>query len=129
MQSNTHKTKILLSASVMFVLILSCTKKTKLENQITVNINLIDSKTKEPRINSFDTIIVRKEGFGLIKTFDKVEECITDSAGSVKIKIDRTKEYMFLLGRRNFFGSETFARESLNNGQELNIEVYSIENR
>jgi hypothetical protein len=130
MQSNTFKTKILLYTSVMFFLILSCNKKTDLNNQITLKLNSIDSKTKQNRLNTFDTIEIRIKKFGFPSwRFVKVGECVTDSTGSVKIKIDRTEEYTFLLGRRNYFGSETFAGELLKDGQVVNLEVFSIENR
>ena len=90
----------------------------------------VDSKTKQLRVNTFDTIEIRikKIGFPTWR-FVNVGECLTDSSGSVKIKIDRTEEYTFLLKKRNYFGSETFAGESLKNGQEINMEVFSLVNR
>jgi hypothetical protein len=127
MQSTILKTYIFIFFIVL--LISGCNNKTDLENQITIKITFINKENKQPRIDMFDTIIVRKEGFGFIKTFDKIGECVTDSLGSVRIKIDKTQDYMFSLKRRNYFGSETFARESLKNGQEVNIEVFSTENR
>lgn len=130
MQSNTHKIKNAIFIFFIVLLISNCKGKSDSENQITIKINLIDSKTKQTRINTFDTIEVRKEGMGyLMKTFDKVEECITDTSGSFKIKIDKTEKYMFLLKRRNYFGSETFVGELLKDGQEVNVEVFSIGNR
>lgn len=130
MQSNTLKIKNATFFFFIVLLISNCKGKSDSENQISITINMIDSKTKQTRINAFDTIEVRKEGMGyLMKTFDKVEECITDTSGSVKIKIDKTEKYMFLLKRRNYFGSETFVGELLKDGQEVNVEVFSIENR
>ncbi|RMZ59392.1 hypothetical protein D1632_07045 [Chryseobacterium nematophagum] len=116
---------------VIFFIIFGCTKKNDLENQITIKINTIDSKTKQPRINTFDTIDVRKEKRGyLTKTYAKVGEYITDSMGSVKIKIDYNEGYKFLLKKKGFYGSESFAEpytnEKLKDGQEVNIDVFSI---
>jgi len=130
MQSKTLKIKNAIFFFLIVILISNCKGKSDSENQITIKINLIDSKTKQPRINAFDTIEVRKEGLGyLMKTFDKINECITDTSGSLKIKIDKSEKYMFLLKRRNYFGSETFDGELLKDGQKVNIEVFSIENR
>jgi hypothetical protein len=134
MQSSILKAKIAIYISIMFFFVSSCTKKTDLENQITIKINSIDNETKQPRINVFDTIEVRKEGAGyLMKTYTKVGEYITDSTGSVKIKIDRNEGYRFMLSRKGFYGSESFAepftKEKLKDDQEINIEAISLENR
>ena len=119
MQSKTLKIKNAIFFFLIVILISNCKGKSDSENQITIKINLIDSKTKQPRINAFDTIEVRKEGLGyLMKTFDKINECITDTSGSLKIKIDKSEKYMFLLKRRNYFGSETFDGELLKDGKK-----------
>jgi hypothetical protein len=130
MQSNTLNIKNVIFIFLIIMFITNCKGKDDLEGQITIKINSIDRDTKQHRINAFDTIEVRKEGIGyLMKTFDKVGQYVTDSKGSVKIKIDKMEKYMFLLSRRNYFGSETFEGEFLKNGQEVNIEVFPIENR
>ncbi|MFM9988356.1 hypothetical protein [Flavobacterium sp.] len=130
MQSIILKTKILGYISIMFFLILSCNKKSDLENQITIKINSIDKETKKNRLNMFDTVVVRKEGIGyLMKTFNKVGEYVTDSTGSVKIKIDSTKTYDISVLGLNVLGGEMCYPRHLKNGQEVNIEVFSIENR
>jgi len=133
MQSSIPKTKIILRIFIMFFLISSCTHKSDLENQITIKITSIDSKTKQPRINMFDTIVVRKEENGyLTKIYSKVGEYITDSTGSVKIEIDQNEGYKFILRHRGFYGSESFGepftKEKLKDDQEVNIEVISLEN-
>lgn len=132
MQLNILKTKIVISI-FMICFFLGCNKKSDLENQITIKITAVDNKTKLPRTKKFDTIEIREEGVKyLTKTFDKVEECVTDSTGSVKIKINRTKGYKFLVKKRGFYGSESFGepftKEKLKNNQEVNIEVMSLEN-
>lgn len=133
MQSNILRVKIVVCMSILVMLISSCIRKNESENQITIKINVIDSKTKQRRINKFDTIVIRKEGTGyLTKTFDKIGEYVTDSSGSVEIKVDSTKGYMFLLSRKKYYGSETFVeaftKEKLRDGQEVNIEAILIEN-
>ncbi len=118
----------------MIFLISSCKNENDLENQITIKINSIDSKTKQRRVNMFDTIDVRMAKFGFpMRRFVKVAEYIIDSTGSVKIKIDSTKGYSFFLSGLNVYGSENFdeafTKEKLKNGQEVNIEAISFENR
>ncbi|REG96039.1 hypothetical protein C8P67_11111 [Flavobacterium aquicola] len=134
MQSKISKMKIVISISIIALLISNCGRKTDLENQITITITSVDSKTKQRRINTFDTIEVRKEGMGyLMRTYPKVGEYITDSMGSVKIKIDSTDGYRFMLNKKGFYGSESFAepftKEKLKDGQEINIEAISLEER
>lgn len=130
MQSNILNTKIVVYISILFFLISSCKNENDLKNQITIKINSIDSKTKQRRVNFFDTVEVRKEGFGFIKKTFPVEKIyIMDSMGSVKIKIDSTKLYkIFVLGIKAF-GPEMYYPGHLKDGQEVNIEVISLENR
>ncbi len=123
MQSNILKAKI---AMCIFIahLILSCNSKTDLENQITIKINSVDSATKQPRVNAFDSIEVRKEGIGyLMKTFDTVGKYMTDSTGSVKIKINRNEKYQIRLYGIHVYSGEDFVEGELKDGQEINIEV------
>lgn len=130
MQSKTLKTKIMVCISILALSISSCTKKTNLENQITIKINSIDGKTKQRRINVFDTVVVRKEGIGyLMKTFDKVGEYITDSNGSLEVKIDSSKIYDISVSGLNVLGGDMYYPGHLKDGQEVNIEVISLENR
>lgn len=130
MQLNILKIKTILLISLVTILISNCNRKSDLENQITIKINSIDNETKQPRINTFDTIEIRIKKFGyLMKRFVKVGECITDSKGSVKIKVDRTEENHFILGGPNVYGATEFAEGELKDGQEVNIEVISLENR
>ena len=126
--------KILACVFMLALSISNCTKKTDLENQINVKINSIDGETKKRRVGAFDTVEVRMEGIGyLMKTFSKVGEYVTDSTGSVKIKVDCTKGYRFMVSGSNVYGSESFAKaftnEKLKDCQELNIEVISLEKR
>ena len=126
MQSKILKIKIVLCVFIIF----SCNKNTNLENKINIKINSIDSETKQLRVNTFDVIEVRVESFGyLMKTYEKVDEYTTDSTGSVKIDIDGSKQYRFMISGPNGFGSanftEAFTKEKLKDGQEVNIEVTS----
>lgn len=128
MQLNIHKTKLAVCISILALLISNCNRKTDSENQITITINSIDSKSKQRRVNLFDTVEVRKEKFGyLTKTFPVEKKYIMDSMGSVKIKIDTTKLYqIFVLGSKAF-GPEMYYPGYLEDGQEINIEVISLE--
>lgn len=130
MKLNIRKTKIVVCISILALLISNCNRKTDSENEITVKINSIDSKTKKRRVNLFDTVEVRKERFGyLTKTFPVEKKYIMDSTGSVKIKIDTTKLYkVFVLGFKAF-GPEMYYPGHLKDGQEINIEVISFEQK
>lgn len=131
MQSDIFKMKVIICFSVVTLLTFSCTKKTGvLENQITIKLNSIDYETKQPRINIFDTIDVRIAKFGFpMRKFVKVSEYITDSTGSVKVKLDQNEEYHFILGGKKIYGATEFSKGELKDGQEVNIEVISTENR
>jgi hypothetical protein len=120
--------KIIFWALITALLFLNCNKKTDLDNQITINVNSIDSKSKQPRRNVFDTIDVRIESIGFPKKqFPKISEYVTDSSGSVKIKINRSEKYLLLLGAPNVYGSEDIIGEKLKDGQEVTIEVIHLE--
>ena len=109
---------------------MNCKEKSDLENQITITINSIDKETKKRRVNLFDTVVVRKEGIGLLKkTFDKVGEYVTDSTGSVKVKIDSSKIFDISISGLNVLGSDVYYPGYLKDGQEVNVEVFSIENK
>ncbi|OCB75401.1 hypothetical protein [Flavobacterium crassostreae] len=100
------------------------------KNQITITINSVDKETKQRRVNKFDTVVVRKEGIGyLMKTFDKVGQYVTDSTGSVKIRIDSSKICDISVSGLNVLGGDMYNPGYLKDGQEVNIEVISIENR
>ncbi|WDF65353.1 hypothetical protein [Flavobacterium sp. KACC 22763] len=121
----------LICVFIFILLFFNCNKKS---DSITITVHSIDSKTKLPRLKTFDTIEVRTEGFGFIKkTFKKVAEYTTDSTGSVKIMLDGTEGYNFLLRGPNIYGSaefsEAFTKEKLKDGQEVNIEVISLDNK
>ena len=133
MQSNALKLKRIISTVFLLILFVTCNKKTDFENQITIKLNCIDIKTKEYRVNKFDTIEVSKATFGIFtQRFIKVEEYVTNSEGSVKIKIDSTQEYSFSIRGPYIYGSANFAeaytKERLKDGQEVNIEVRTFKN-
>jgi hypothetical protein len=111
-------------------LISNCNSKSDLKDKITITINSIDKETKQRRVNMFDTVIVRRESIGYLKkTFDKVGEYVTDSTGSIKIKIDSSKVYDISVSGLNVLGGDMYYPESLKNGQEVNIEVFPIGDR
>ncbi|WP_157813307.1 hypothetical protein [Flavobacterium sp. 5] len=122
--------KIVISISIIALLISNCSRKTDLDNQITITINSVDSKTKLPRINTFDDVEVRKEGIGyLMKTFKRVGKYKTDSTGSVKVKIDTTKIYDISVLAENALGGDMYYPGYLKDGQKVIIEVVSLENK
>lgn len=130
MQSKILKMGIVLCVSLVAILNLNCKGKGDLEDQITITINSIDKETKQRRINKFDTVVVRKEGIGyLTKAFDKIGEYVTDSTGSVKIKIDYSKICDISVSGLNVLGGDMYYPGYLKDGQEVNIEVISLENR
>lgn len=134
MLSNVIKIKSATFSILLLVLFATCNKKSDFENQITIELNSIDGKTKQNRVNKFDTIEVRKTKFGIFShRYVKVEEYVTNSEGSVKIKVDSTQEYRFLIRGPYIYGSanftKAFTKEKLKDGQEVNLEVISLENR
>ncbi|WP_394675156.1 hypothetical protein [uncultured Chryseobacterium sp.] len=131
MQLGILRTKIILP--LLLLLLLDCNRKNDLNNPITITIKVIDSKTKQSRINKFDTIEVRKEGLGYLgKTFDKVGEYITDSTGIVQITIIPKEGYRFMASGQNVYGSanftKAFTKKILRNNEQVIIEVTSINN-
>ncbi len=126
MQSKIHKVGVIFFVLFFLLLFANCTLKGDMDNQITIKINSIDEKSKKRRINMFDTVEVRKEGFGwLMKTFNVVGVYKTDSTGSVKIKIDSTKiSEIHILGLHEF-GIDMYYPGHLKNNQEVDIEVRS----
>jgi len=108
------------------LLFVNCTWKGNLNNKITIKINSIDEKSKQRRKNMFDTVEVRKEGFGyLMKTFKVVGVYRTDSTGSVKINIDSTKINQIFVSGLHEYGSEMYYPGYLKNNQQVDIEVRS----
>ena len=131
MQSKILKISIVLCAVLVAILISSCEGKKDLKNQITIIVNSVDKDTKENRVNMFDTIEVRvaRPGFP-VRRFVKVAEYTTDSTGSVSVKVDKSEENHFMIGGKSkFFGSTAFSKGDLKDGQEVNIEVISLEDR
>lgn len=126
--------KTLVLFSISFFLFFNCINKSSIENQIKIKINSIDNKTKKPRVNKFDNIEVRVTEFGFpTKKFVKIAEYTTDSTGSVVFNVDSEEEYRFLISGPNIYGSSSFTtaftKDKLKDGQEVNIEVISLDNR
>ena len=121
--------KIVSSISLLALLLLSCDKKTDLENQIIIKVNSVDQQTKQPRVNMFDTVIIKEEGNGyLTKTFSKVGEYTTDSTGVVKVKIDPSRICDISVSGLNIYGGDMYYPGHLKDGQVINIEVRSLNN-
>jgi hypothetical protein len=130
MQSKIHKFQVVIYFCSLLFLSIKCNEKTNLEKYISITINSIDKKTKQRRINLFDLVTIRKEEFGLFKkTFKKVGEYVMDSSGSVRIKIDPNKICDISVTGSNVLGGDMFYPGYLKDGQVVNIEVFSINER
>jgi len=134
MQSIILKIKRTSFAIILLVLFASCNKKNDFENQITITIISVDKESKQRRVNKFDTIEVRKKKLAIFThRYVKVEEYVTNAEGLIKIKVDSTQEYSFLIRGPFLYGSANFAeaytKERLKDGQVVNIEVISTKNR
>jgi hypothetical protein len=131
MHSKILKISTVSCALLVAILISSCEGKKDLANQITVTINSVDEYTRENRVNMFDTIEVREARIGFpVRRYVKVAEYITDSTGSVKVKLYKNEEYLFMLsGKGKTDGSLWFSKEDLSDGENVKIEAKSFENR
>jgi hypothetical protein len=128
MLSNVIKIKSATFAILLLVVFETCNQKSDFKNQITIKLNSIDSKTKQLRINKFDTIEVSKSKFGLFaRRYVKVAEYVTNPNGSVKIKLDSTERYCFSIRAPYHYGTEyfteDFTKEILKDGSIINLEV------
>lgn len=111
-------------------LIISSLGCTNYENKklIDVKINSVDRGSGKMRTNMFDTIEIRRERKGyLMKTFNEFGEYVTDSTGSVILKIDSTKITDISVSGENVLGGMIFYPGDLKDGDEVNIEVFLIE--
>ncbi len=114
---------------LLLILFLLCDSKSNLKNQITIAINSIDKASKQRRINMFDTVEISEESGGFFKkSFKIVGEFKTDSAGSVKVKVDPNKICNMYVKGFNVSGGTMYMSGKLKNGQELNIEVNFFKN-
>ena len=114
-------------AGCLIISLLGCTNY---ENKklIDVKINSVDRGSGKMRTNMFDTIEIRREGKGsLMKTFNEFGEYVTDSTGSVIVKIDSTKINDISVSGENVLGGMMFYPGNLKDGDEVNIEVFLIE--
>ena len=130
MQSRILKISTFLCALAVAILISSCEGKSDPEGQITVTINSVDKNTGQNRVNMFDTIEVRVERFGFPKKkYVKVAEYTTDSTGSVKVKLDKSEENHFILHGNMIYGATEFSEGELKDGQKVDMEVISLDDR
>lgn len=130
MQLGILKNKIILYISFVALLTLNCSRKSDVKGQITIKIKAVDSKTKQLRINSLDTIDIKVIKFGyLMKEFITIGEYIIDSSGSVKVKLDPKEEYHISLYGTDVFGWADFNENELKAGQEVTIEALPSEKR
>lgn len=118
--------KAVLLVSLLFLLI-GCSNSTK-ENEIKVTIKVIDSYTKQPRVN--DTVTVRQAKWGIPRRYVKVGEYITNSLGIVTLKINKKNRYSFETDGPNYaFGSDEYGEGKLKNNQQIVIKVVPPEKK
>jgi len=113
----------LITSVIFCLLLLGCDgKNSDLKNQINISIKVIDSDTKQPRVN--DTVTVRQAKWGIPRRYVKVGEYITNSLGVVALKINKENRYSFETDGPNYaFGSDEYGEGELKNNQQIVIEV------
>lgn len=115
----------LITIVIFCLLLLGCnSKNSDLKNQITISVKVIDSYTKQPRVN--DTVTIRQAKWGIPRRYVKVGEYITNSLGIVTLKISKKNRYSFETDGPNYaFGSDEYGEGELKNNQQIIIEVIS----
>lgn len=58
-----------------------------------------------------------------------IAQYITDSLGSVKIKIDRTEKYILILRAPYIYGGEDLIGEELKDGQTVTIDAIHLDKK
>ncbi len=93
------------------------------KNEITISIKVIDSYTKQPRIN--DTVTVRQAKWNIpLRKYVEIGQYVTDSLGMVTLKINKENRYSFETDGPNFaFGSDEYGEGELKNNQMIVIKV------
>lgn len=105
------------------VLFFNCSTK----EDISVTICSIDENTNLNRINKFDSVLVMVEDKGfLTKTFKEVGKYVTDSLGSVTIKIDNSKIYDFSIFSKDKYGADMYPADYFKNLDTVKIKINSI---
>lgn len=96
---------------------------TELKNKISITVKVVDSETKQPRMN--DSLTIRQGTWGIpVRRYIKVGKYITDSLGQVRIDLNKQERYSFEVdGPRFAFGSDEYAKGELKNGQTVIIQV------
>ncbi|WP_290840263.1 hypothetical protein [Flavobacterium sp.] len=124
------KTQIIFGISIIVLFLSNCDRKPNSEDRITITVNSIERETEKPRKNAFDTIELRIESFGFPKKeFPMIAQYITDSLGSVKIKIDRTEKYILILRAPYIYGGEDLIGEELKDGQTVTIDAIHLDKK
>ncbi|MCS3531067.1 hypothetical protein [Chryseobacterium sp. JUb7] len=102
--------------------LVSCDNSSDLKNQITITIKVIDSQTKQPRIN--DTVTIRQAKWGIPRRYVEIGQYLTDSLGMATLKINKMNRYSFETDGPNFaFGSDEYGEGELKNNQQIIINV------
>lgn len=124
------KIKINIYFLLLVLLSSNCKNNSSLDNKINVTIKSKDSKTKKVRKNKSDTIQIRMVKFGFLKkNFVTVGEYVTDSLGTVKVKLNPTEKYHISLYGKNVFGWADFNENVLEDGQTIILKASLPEKR
>lgn len=102
---------------------------TELKNKISITVKVVDSETKQPRMN--DSLTIRQGTWGIpVRRYIKVGKYITDSLGQVRIDLDQKERYSLEIdGSHHAFGSDEYAKGELKNNQVVVIQVVPPEKK
>ncbi|WPO83556.1 hypothetical protein SD427_04260 [Chryseobacterium sp. JJR-5R] len=107
---------------IFFCFLLIGCSSSENNDQIKVTIKVIDSETRQPRVN--DTVTIRQAKWGIPRRYVEVGQYVTDSLGSVTLRINKVNRYSFETDGPNFaFGSDEYGEGELKNNQQIVIKV------
>lgn len=119
------KSKFFLSLFILNLFILSSCNFFEPDMEvININVQLINSYTKEPRVGNTVTLRKVKKPWYSMWQYIEVDEGVTDSLGILSFTIDRNKRHSFsCYGPYPEFGSTEYDERELNENDEIIIEV------
>lgn len=114
--------KYLIIIVLLIISLLGCSNNKDIE-KINISIKVIDSYTKQPRVG--DVIILREIKFGFpMRKSIKVAEQVTNNIGVASFEIKKQFGYIiWAKGINHAFSSTEFEKGTLNDGQQVIIEV------
>lgn len=107
---------------IFFCFLLIGCSSSENNDQIKVTVKVIDSETRQPRVN--DTVTIRQAKWGIPRRYVEVGQYVTDSLGSITLRINKVNRYSFETDGPNFaFGSDEYGEGELKNNQQIVIKV------